>query len=259
MRGTIVAFGLSVVALAAFGGELPPVLQPNTTAYSAEEVSLLTEAMAALDSVLGDDSQGSRRAFAAGGWSSRQFASYTAGRLAELGYETLLAGQSGWPDGELVWVLVGIALPARFAWVPVVATPQPEANQVTLGAIPSTVDGDGSLWFEERYVAFGEAEELPENQPPVARFRCSFRLEMGKENPFRAINSYDTDGEIVLYRWDFGDGETATVTTNIVRHEYEEQGYLSVTLTVVDNLGKSASTTATRQVVGRRQGCSICG
>ncbi len=258
MRWIIAALALSVVALSAGGGELPQVHQPNTTAYSAEELLSLGEAMAPLEQVLSEESQGSRRTFVAGGWESRDFASYTAGRLAEFGYEVLLAGQSGWPDGEHVWVLVGLALPARIAWVPVEAAPQPESSQQTLGAVPGTVDEDGALWFDERYVTFGEVEQLSENQMPVAKFRCSFHLETNRANLFRAVNSYDPDGEIVLYHWDFGDGETATVTTDTVRHEFDEQGYLSITLTVIDNAGKSASTSITRRVIFRK-GCSTCG
>jgi len=257
VRRIIAALALSVVSLATLGSELPQVLQPNATAYSAEEVLVLIEAMAPLEQVLSDGTQGSRRTFVAGEWQSRDFAAYTAGRLAELGYKTLLASQSGWPDGEHVWVLVGLALPARTAWVPVEAAPQPESSQQTLGRVPGTVDEDGSLWFEERYAVFGEAGELPENQMPVAKFRCSFRLEMNRENPFRAVNSYDPDGEIVLYQWDFGDGSTATVATSTVRHEFDETGFLSITLTVIDNAGKSASARVTRRVVGR-QGCATC-
>jgi len=236
---------------------LPQVLQPNTTAYSAEEVSVLIEAIATLEQVLSDGSQGSRRPFVADEWQSRDFASYTAGRLAELGYETLLASQSGLPDGEHVWVLVGLPLSARTAWIPVEAAPQPESSQLILGRVPGSVDESGALWFEERYGAFAEVEQLPENQMPVAKFRCSFRLEMNRENPFRAVHSYDPDGEIVLYQWDFGDGETATASTDAVRHEYDEGGFHSITLTVIDNAGKSASASVTRQVVGRQR-CAAC-
>ena len=255
MRRIISAVALLVVSLAAIGSESPQVLQPNATAYSAEEVFVLIEAMAALGQVLSDEGQGSRRTFVEGGWQSRDFASYTAGRLAELGYETLLASQSGWPAGEHAWVLVGLALPAQTAWVPVEATPQPESSQLTLGTVPSTVDEGGALWFEERYSTFGEVEQLPENQMPVAKFRCSFRLD--RDNLFRAVNSYDPDGEIVLYHWDFGDGEKATVATDTVRHEFDEQGYLSIMLTVIDNAGKSATTRITRRVIF--EGCSTCG
>lgn len=184
MRRIVAAVALSVVSLAVIGSELPQVLQPNATAYSAEEVLVLIEALATLDQVLSDGSQGSRRTFVAGGWQSRDLASYTAGRLAESGYQTLLASQGGWPDGEHVWVLVGLALPARTVWVPVEATPQPESSQLTLGRVPGTVDEGGALWFEERYAAFAEVEELPDNQEPVAKFRCSFRLELLKDNPF---------------------------------------------------------------------------
>lgn len=257
-RRMIAALALLVVSLAGLGSELPRVLQPNASAYSAEELLSLSEAMASLEQVLVDDSQGSRRTFVADGWQSGDFASYTAGRLAELGYETLLVSQTGWPDGEHVWVLVGLTLPARTAWVPVEAAPLPESSQLILGRVPGTVDEGEALWFEERYGTFGEVKQLPNNQQPVAKFRCSFRLEMRKENLFRAVNSYDPDGEIVLYQWDFGDGSTETLATSTVRHEFDEQGFVSIALTVIDNRGKSASTSITRQVVGR-QGCATCG
>ena len=232
-RRMIAALALLVVSLAGLGSELPRVLQPNASAYSAEELLSLSEAMASLEQVLVDDSQGSRRTFVADGWQSGDFASYTAGRLAELGYETLLVSQTGWPDGEHVWVLVGLTLPARTAWVPVEAAPLPESSQLILGRVPGTVDEGEALWFEERYGTFGEVKQLPNNQQPVAKFRCSFRLEMR-------------------------DGSTETLATSTVRHEFDEQGFVSIALTVIDNRGKSASTSITRQVVGR-QGCATCG
>lgn len=50
---------------------------------------------------------------------------------------------------------------------------------------------------------------------------------------FDASGSYDPDGGIVSYAWDFGDGSTATGVT--ASHAYEEPGFYVVTLTVVDN------------------------
>jgi PKD repeat protein len=52
---------------------------------------------------------------------------------------------------------------------------------------------------------------------------------------FNASSSYDPDGSIVSYSWDFGDGTTGSgVTTS---HVYPYEGWFTVTLTVTDNSG----------------------
>ncbi len=56
---------------------------------------------------------------------------------------------------------------------------------------------------------------------------------------FNAATSTDTDGFIVSYDWDFGDGSTGTgVTPN---HTYTESGVYMITLTVTDNDGLTDS------------------
>jgi PKD repeat protein len=52
---------------------------------------------------------------------------------------------------------------------------------------------------------------------------------------FDASPSYDPDGNIVLYEWDFGDGGTAT--GKIVAHTFAQRGTYLVTLTVTDQRG----------------------
>jgi len=73
-----------------------------------------------------------------------------------------------------------------------------------------------------------------EGQPPVASFTYS------PENPvvtteiaFDASSSYDPDGEIVSYDWDFGDGNSAE--GEVVAHAYPEPRTYTVTLTITDN------------------------
>ena len=56
---------------------------------------------------------------------------------------------------------------------------------------------------------------------------------------FEASPSYDPDGTIVEYLWDFGDGSTATGVT--VNHVYLEDGNYTVTLNVTDDDGASSS------------------
>jgi len=52
---------------------------------------------------------------------------------------------------------------------------------------------------------------------------------------FNATTSSDSDGNIVSYRWDFGDENTTTVTTPIITHTYKASGNYTVTLNVTDN------------------------
>lgn len=62
---------------------------------------------------------------------------------------------------------------------------------------------------------------------------------------FDASGSVDTDGQIVSYVWNFGDGQTSTGSN--VQHTYAAFGWFTVTLTVTDNLG--ANNTSTRELL----------
>jgi parallel beta-helix repeat protein len=59
---------------------------------------------------------------------------------------------------------------------------------------------------------------------------------------FDASNSFDLDGEIIEYSWDFGDGTTGTGEK--VEHSYLTNGRYTVKLTVTDNDGNIATDTA---------------
>jgi len=239
----LLIISLFLFTLPILGDGLPQVLQPNTTAYSASEVAALTQAIASLNDVLADYNMGSRRYFP-DEWTSRNFAMYTAGVLSEKGYETVLVSGADWPEGVHTWVLVGVPLGARTSWIPVEATPEAGHSQQILGHIPSTADAAGSLWFEVAYLAFSNMIELPPNMTPVARIRAPVSaIIAGESTKLLALTSIDPDGDIVLYQWTFEDGETQTSTTWSVHHEFSEPRRYTVQLVVIDNRGKSASTT----------------
>ena len=85
------------------------------------------------------------------------------------------------------------------------------------------------------------------NKPPVAIFTESAEIAyVGEAITFNASDSYDPDGAIVSYFWDFGDGTDATGVT--VSHAYDTNGTFTVTLTVTDDDDTSNSTSSTKTI-----------
>ncbi len=76
------------------------------------------------------------------------------------------------------------------------------------------------------------------NQPPRAEFSWTPLQPYAKQEVrFDASASYDPDGEITRYLWNFGDGNTGE--GKIVTHTFADNGTFTVTLTVYDNFGKT--------------------
>jgi len=96
------------------------------------------------------------------------------------------------------------------------------------------------------------ATKIIENRPPVALFTQSLTtVETGKTTTFYAGDSYDLDGTIVSYQWDFDDGTIVTETDLNITHAYEDDGSYTVTLTVTDDDGAINSTSITKTVLNR--------
>jgi PKD repeat protein len=73
-----------------------------------------------------------------------------------------------------------------------------------------------------------------ENSLPVPKIEISDPFPNQNEViNFSALDSYDDDGVIVSYFWDFGDGSTSTKPEGV--HSYKEFGVFGVTLIVTDN------------------------
>jgi PKD repeat protein len=70
------------------------------------------------------------------------------------------------------------------------------------------------------------------NTPPTATFTYT---KEGDAFTFDASTSTDSDGAITVYKWDFGDGQTATGVN--VTHTYYSNNTYPVTLSVTDNNG----------------------
>ncbi len=225
------------------------MLQPNESAYSADEVALLRGALDGLRVTLSSSPFACQKTFGLGGWgkwTSEQFALYTAGVLGGDGYEVRLVSAAGWSDGVHTWVLAGIPLGERTAWIPVEASPEMGEKQVVLGRLPEDVGADGVIWFPSSYVSFTDRVEIPANRAPVARISApDTRVSMTDYTMITANGSHDPDGSIILYVWDFGDGEPPTVTeSKYASHRFAPTGTYTVVLTVVDQRGAMASATA---------------
>ncbi len=83
------------------------------------------------------------------------------------------------------------------------------------------------------------------NDGPSAIFSGS--LAKSGTATFDASGSKDIDGQIVSYKWNFGDGQTATTTGPSTSHKYaNKNGSYQVTLTITDNQGTTA--TYTKQI-----------
>lgn len=92
------------------------------------------------------------------------------------------------------------------------------------------------------------------NVPPVAAYTSVNAVDgTGAARPqvfdFDASTSSDADGQIVSYKWSFGDN-SAEDSGQTVQHTFPNPGEFSVTLTVTDNLGGTDVETRTIDATG---------
>lgn len=85
------------------------------------------------------------------------------------------------------------------------------------------------------------------NNPPTAAFSFTPTAPLANQTvSFNATLSNDADGSIAEYKWDFGDGspEVVSISSATATHLYSAAGNYTSKLTVTDNLGASAFSTA---------------
>jgi len=101
--------------------------------------------------------------------------------------------------------------------------------------IAQDTNGSNSSWSEPLTVMISQNDV--EGFPPVISFHVPLNASVNHSIVFDASESYDPDGAIVSYLWDFGDGVTGVGATLV--HTYASPGQYTVTLTVTDNTGKN--------------------
>lgn len=113
---------------------------------------------------------------------------------------------------------------------------QKEVYTVTL----TVVDNDGLSGTAQGYVYVSD--------PPVAKFTMNPTIGVAPVTiKFDASASYDPDGTIVKYIWDFGDDSYGK--DKYVSHKYDVAGDYIVTLEVIDNYGISTTTSKALKIL----------
>ncbi|MCI5221188.1 MAG: PKD domain-containing protein [Candidatus Electrothrix sp. AR4] len=85
------------------------------------------------------------------------------------------------------------------------------------------------------------------NRQPTARFAPLPRIEPGKKITLDASASDDTDGKIITYSWDLGDGNKAEGVRPT--HVYAQPGRYQVMLTVRDDSGVKNDSDTTQHII----------
>ncbi len=107
--------------------------------------------------------------------------------------------------------------------------------------IPSSTD-QGQVYAAVDYRYFDG------NTAPVADFFTdTVSGEAALQVSFDGSGSYDTDGSISAFQWEFGDGASQTGET--VNHTYERVGTFTATLTVTDDMGATATQSMDIEVI----------
>jgi PKD repeat protein len=116
--------------------------------------------------------------------------------------------------------------------------------------------------FGGTYITVAHSETLPENTPPVAEFSLS--PTGGTAPPTVATDAsaaFDPDGEIVVYAWNWGDASpTESGSSPFASHIYQEgPASRTISLTVTDNQGVTAQTSAQVKVEAPKVAQSVLG
>ncbi len=107
----------------------------------------------------------------------------------------------------------------------------------------TVTDDDGAT------ASCGTLTPLAVNAPPICNAGGPYQADLFDEVQFDATGSSDSDGTIVRFDWDFGDGATALDAGPTPKHGYTDYGMFTITLTVTDDFGKSETCTANLEIM----------
>jgi len=107
----------------------------------------------------------------------------------------------------------------------------------------SILENRSDIWF------FTTMATPPNNIPPVAHPGGPYIAKPEQTILFDGSQSSDPDGEVVFYRWNFGDG-SSQILAKQPTHSYRNNGDYTVSLTVIDDSGTSATASTTVSITG---------
>ncbi|HET6317265.1 MAG TPA: PKD domain-containing protein, partial [Chloroflexota bacterium] len=114
------------------------------------------------------------------------------------------------------------------------------ANQCQCSVTLTVTDDDGLTASITRMVNVGAA-------PPVAAFHTDPAAPTDLDNIHFLDDSFDPDGTVVAWHWNFGDGATSDLQNPF--HDYADSGSFPVTLTVTDDTGLTGTLTRVLEVL----------
>ena len=85
--------------------------------------------------------------------------------------------------------------------------------------------------------AVDASENTADTTSPFPLFSCETNVNVSETIQFDATESFDLDGEITSYQWDFGDGITASEKKP--SHQFATDGNYTVSLTITDDEGNT--------------------
>ncbi len=160
----------------------------------------------------------------------------------------------GQVQGESFCVVGSGATTGANRWADYASTSVDPVNGCTFWHTNEYVETTGNFEWNTRVCSFEipSCSGGPVNNPPTASFtdNCT-----DLDCSFDGSGSSDSDGTIVSYAWDFGDGSTDSGVN--VSHTYGAGGDFDVSLTVTDDGGASDTSTRTITVVDPNGGPSI--
>jgi len=107
-----------------------------------------------------------------------------------------------------------------------------EAGTFVVSLVATDEDGDRSEPYETGVM-------IDPNRPPTASFSIKTKKAVDTVDPVQFEDtSVDPDGEVVAWRWDFGDGETSDEQNP--GHRYHDTGTFTVSLVVIDGAGEES-------------------
>jgi PKD repeat protein len=131
------------------------------------------------------------------------------------------------------------------------ATANPSHTYVAAGTynVSLTVTDDAGDSASDATTASIEA--IVFNAPPTADANGPYSGFVGDPIVFDGSASRDSDGAIVRYDWDFGDGTTAADAGPAPTHVYAATGQYTVNLTVIDDAGDTGRASASVAITER--------